>query len=186
MLLRNKESSTSPGYISKSSAQHWIMLITSSHIAAPDGKNKKGRSGKPERPLKFNPGGDLRSRAVSSAVSSALQGLTSVFGMGTGVTLAVRPPGKSGSWRLEVKGWKTNLTASPSFAMTRIETRKTKREIRKCNSERRISDPNFDEQLKEASDFKPQIPLESSMLRKSWLSKRRAALRGPYKADLSG
>jgi hypothetical protein len=45
------------------------------------------------RPLKFNPGGDLRSRAVSSAVSSARQGLTSVFGMGTGVTLAVRPPG---------------------------------------------------------------------------------------------
>jgi hypothetical protein len=40
-------------------------------------------------------------------------------------------------------------------------------------------DPNFDEQLKEASDFKPQIPLESSMLRKSWLSKRRAALRRP-------
>jgi hypothetical protein len=38
------------------------------------------------------PGGDLRSRAVSSAVSSALRGLTSVFGMGTGVTLAVIPP----------------------------------------------------------------------------------------------
>src|ERR1700675_1581195 len=44
-------------------------------------------------PLNFNPGGDLRSRAVTRAVSSALQGLTSVFGMGTGVTLAVRPPG---------------------------------------------------------------------------------------------
>jgi hypothetical protein len=43
--------------------------------------------------LNFNPGGDLRSRVVSSAVSSARQGLTSVFGMGTGVTLAVRPPG---------------------------------------------------------------------------------------------
>ena len=38
------------------------------------------------------PGGDLRSRVVSNAVSSALQGLTSVFGMGTGVTLAVIPP----------------------------------------------------------------------------------------------
>ena len=43
--------------------------------------------------LKFNPGGDLRSRAVTRAVSSAQQGLTSVFGMGTGVTLAIRPPG---------------------------------------------------------------------------------------------
>ena len=41
----------------------------------------------------FNPGSDLRSRAVTSAVSSALRGLTSVFGMGTGVTPAVRPPG---------------------------------------------------------------------------------------------
>ena len=47
----------------------------------------------------FNPGGDLRSRVVSSAVSSARQGLTSVFGMGTGVALAVRPPGNSGSLR---------------------------------------------------------------------------------------
>jgi hypothetical protein len=57
------------------------------------GQNKKGRSDCSDRPLRFNPGGDLRSRAVSSAVSSARQGLTSVFGMGTGVTLAVRPPG---------------------------------------------------------------------------------------------
>ena len=45
------------------------------------------------RAFDINPGGDLRSRAVTRAVSSALQGLTSVFGMGTGVTLAVRPPG---------------------------------------------------------------------------------------------
>ena len=43
--------------------------------------------------LDINPGGDLRSRAVTRAVSSAQQGLTSVFGMGTGVTLAIRPPG---------------------------------------------------------------------------------------------
>src|SRR5271155_4022609 len=43
--------------------------------------------------LNFNPGSDLRSHAVTSAVSSALRGLTSVFGMGTGVTPAVRPPG---------------------------------------------------------------------------------------------
>jgi hypothetical protein len=52
-----------------------------------------------ERPLNFIPGGDLRSRVVSSAVSSARRGLTSVFGMGTGVALAVRPPGNSGSLR---------------------------------------------------------------------------------------
>ena len=39
------------------------------------------------------PGGDLRSHAVTSAVSSAQRGLTTVFGMGTGVTPAVWPPG---------------------------------------------------------------------------------------------
>src|SRR5271169_214226 len=53
------------------------------------GRERFGRCGL----LNLNPGGDLRSRVVSSAVSSARQGLTSVFGMGTGVTLAVRPPG---------------------------------------------------------------------------------------------
>jgi hypothetical protein len=57
-------------------------------------ENEKG-SDYSEPFLDFNPGGDLRSRAVTRAVSSALQGLTSVFGMGTGVTLAVRPPGNS-------------------------------------------------------------------------------------------
>jgi hypothetical protein len=36
----------------------------------------------------FNPGDDLRSHTVARAVSSARRGLTSVFGMGTGVTLA--------------------------------------------------------------------------------------------------
>ena len=37
-------------------------------------------------------GSDLLSRAVSSQVPSALRGLTSVFGMGTGVTLSSLPP----------------------------------------------------------------------------------------------
>src|SRR5215475_11709940 len=39
-----------------------------------------------------NPGNDLVSHAVARAVPSALRGLTSVFGMGTGVTLSVRSP----------------------------------------------------------------------------------------------
>jgi hypothetical protein len=42
--------------------------------------------------LGINSGGDLRSHTVTRAVSSALRGLTSVFGMGTGVTPAVWPP----------------------------------------------------------------------------------------------
>ena len=33
-----------------------------------------------------NPGSDLLSHAVAHAVPSAVEGLTSVFGMGTGVT----------------------------------------------------------------------------------------------------
>jgi hypothetical protein len=42
-----------------------------------------------ERSTEFNPGGDLRSHTVARAVSSAQRGLTTVFGMGTGVTLAI-------------------------------------------------------------------------------------------------
>ena len=37
-------------------------------------------------------GGDLLSQAVSDQVPSALEGLTSVFGMGTGVTPPQLPP----------------------------------------------------------------------------------------------
>ena len=37
-------------------------------------------------------GGDLLSRAVTSQVPSALKGLTSVFGMGTGGTPSSLPP----------------------------------------------------------------------------------------------
>lgn len=37
-------------------------------------------------------GGDLLSRTVTSQVPSALKGLTSVFGMGTGVSTLLSPP----------------------------------------------------------------------------------------------
>jgi hypothetical protein len=43
----------------------------------------------------LNPGNDLVSHKVALAVPSALRGLTSVFGMGTGVTLSVRSPENS-------------------------------------------------------------------------------------------
>jgi hypothetical protein len=53
-------------------------------------KNKKAGLGVNRTGLfYFNPGDDLRSHTVARAVSSARRGLTSVFGMGTGVTLAV-------------------------------------------------------------------------------------------------
>src|SRR5262245_33350342 len=41
----------------------------------------------------ISPGSDLLSHAVASAVPSAQEGLTSVFGMGTGVTPPATPPG---------------------------------------------------------------------------------------------
>ena len=44
------------------------------------------------RGIKKNPGGDLLSHRISPAVPSALEGLTSVFGMGTGVAPPAVPP----------------------------------------------------------------------------------------------
>lgn len=40
-----------------------------------------------------NPGSDLLSHTVARAVPSAVEGLTTVFGMGTGVTPLLSPPG---------------------------------------------------------------------------------------------
>ena len=42
--------------------------------------------------MRFNPGNDLVSHKVALAVPSAQRGLTSVFGMGTGVTLSIQSP----------------------------------------------------------------------------------------------
>ena len=44
------------------------------------------------------PGSDLLSHAPTHAVPSAVAGLTSVFGMGTGVTLLLWPPGNWSDW----------------------------------------------------------------------------------------
>ena len=52
--------------------------------------NKKAEN--PSALCDMESGGDLCSRAVSSQVRSALRGLTSVFGMGTGGTLSSLPP----------------------------------------------------------------------------------------------
>ena len=50
---------------------------------------------KTQQALCENPGSDLLSHHLTMAVSSALEGLTSVFGMGTGVAPPVWPPGTS-------------------------------------------------------------------------------------------
>jgi hypothetical protein len=52
----------------------------------------------------MTPGSDLLSHTVTSAVPSALEGLTSVFGMGTGVAPPALPPGTSGIQMSKVKG----------------------------------------------------------------------------------
>ncbi len=58
------------------------------------GSSNHERPGRSTRALALTyPGGDLLSHAVTSAVPSALEGLTAVFGMGTGVAPPVRPPG---------------------------------------------------------------------------------------------
>ena len=44
-------------------------------------------------PHRHNPGSDLLSHAGAGAVPSALEGLTPVFGMGTGVAPPATPPG---------------------------------------------------------------------------------------------
>ena len=49
----------------------------------------------------MSPGSDLLSHAVASAVPSAQEGLTSVFGMGTGVAPPAMPPGNESVWRLK-------------------------------------------------------------------------------------
>ena len=50
-----------------------------------------------------NPGNVLLSHTVARAVPSALRGLTAVFGMGTGVALSLRSPGKikPNSWEAQ-------------------------------------------------------------------------------------
>ncbi len=79
-------------------AQDLLRSTTSS--AAGPGRNRKGR----QFPggLLVNAGNHLRSHTLTRAVPSAQRGLTSVFGMGTGVTLAVYSPANLGVLRRAV------------------------------------------------------------------------------------
>src|SRR4030095_2071159 len=56
-------------------------------------KNKGPRSHSDLGPSTKTPGSDLLSHTPTHAVPSAVAGLTSVFGMGTGGTLPLSPPG---------------------------------------------------------------------------------------------
>src|SRR5205807_10254543 len=78
----------------------WLPLLAGRIAIHAEAENNKSvlKNKKPQASFgtwglfQFNPGSDLRSHAVTRAVSSAQRGLTSVFGMGTGVTVAVYPP----------------------------------------------------------------------------------------------
>lgn len=81
------------------------------------------RGGKRERPpsedggLPKKSGGDLLSQGISPQVPSALEGLTSVFGMGTGVTL---PPSPPKPWLSKARTPKGTLLFEHSIASTNI------------------------------------------------------------------
>src|SRR5262249_29742658 len=66
----------------------------------------------------FSPGSDLLSHTVSHAVPSAPKGLTSVFGMGTGVAPSIQPPGKSISQKTEPHSLKAELKSPPEGGTT--------------------------------------------------------------------
>jgi hypothetical protein len=55
-------------------------------------KHKKGLTAYNRKAFIYKSGSDLLSRGVSAQVSSALESLTSVFGMGTGVSSPSLPP----------------------------------------------------------------------------------------------
>ena len=65
------------------------LEVCESHVppALGLGSNEKGPTSLGHRALGITAGSDLLSHTVSRAVPSAVSGLTSVFGMGTGVTL---------------------------------------------------------------------------------------------------
>jgi hypothetical protein len=71
-------------YEQSHSGVHLILAISLNFEA-------KKKASENLRPFRYKSGDDLLSHIVSNAVSSALEGLTSVFEMGTGVT----PPPES-------------------------------------------------------------------------------------------
>src|SRR5438105_13001075 len=68
------------------------------------------------RGLSFNnPGGFLLSHAVARAVPSAPRGLTSVFGMGTGVTLSTQPPENRFNFGLRISEFESEIGNEKNF-----------------------------------------------------------------------
>src|SRR5689334_12060827 len=80
---------------------------------------KNAKAPEPFRPGRLNyPGSDLLSHAVTSAVPSALEGLTSVFGMGTGVAPPATPPGIG--WQSNTLILECSQATSPSVGVVYV------------------------------------------------------------------
>jgi hypothetical protein len=65
------------------------------------------------RAFRFNCGDDLLSHTLSRTVQSALRGLTSVFGMGTGGTPAVRSPQSHPRFARAISTWHLANSQNP-------------------------------------------------------------------------
>ena len=85
-----------PSAFSASSAVRWGWAVADARAArgCPDAKTPLRAHGCVGRGVFKRAGGDVLSHPVARAVPSARRGLTTVFGMGTGVALAPLPPAK--------------------------------------------------------------------------------------------
>ena len=83
--------SESGEFFMMSSESEPVAYIAKNVTYAPPPKTKTPQH-EAEAFCHINPGDDLLSHAVTRAVPWALEGLTTVFGMGTGVTPPVKSP----------------------------------------------------------------------------------------------
>ena len=85
-------------------------------------ESRNEKAGEEPRPFHFYPGDDRLSRPVAGAVPWALEGLTTVFGMGTGVSPPVRSPERSRTGvRRRVLGARGKGSLSPTPETCHLE-----------------------------------------------------------------
>ena len=75
---------------------HWLTASRSTIELSGSAYAKEAEATRPSASFECRPGDDLLSHSVARAVPSALEGLTAVFGMGTGVAPPLESPGKMG------------------------------------------------------------------------------------------
>jgi hypothetical protein len=80
------------GSFPRTAIRHMVVIGCSPRQYQPTGKRQRAPTRRSTLFVSINSGGVLLSQGVYPQVPSALTGLTSVFEMGTGVTLSLRPP----------------------------------------------------------------------------------------------